>query len=355
MRHSENQKSEALGVQMNPYIQFRNIRFLVLMTLTFFVNFQIHAAYNFNLNLFEKEDGTLTTEDQSLPPWGGNAIDNIELKLLYQGVPIVELKGKYNKNNIEKQNIGLSHDTIKSKLPILEIKLCGYSEFENKGVEEEYFQTERLTLLRYYSYKGDNFRCKWFRPKNPSYNLKILSQDDGIPPYIGGFTFSSPSVNLEPQLKNTSLFLSLYYKKSLKNLSLFTKGLRKIDRPLVSGLYAALSDIIRLLESKNGEPLRAVTHEQIREQSRLIMLLATVFSETLENYSHLKELVPEMNYAIKQLENLANDLRMSLVGMKGLLDPVLNQLPLLLQWSKWNFLKFMIPLPLWDIAPTSVF
>ncbi len=116
------------------------------------------------------------------------------------------------------------------------------------------------------------------------------------------------SYNISEDMRPTARGLSSWYQIVSQRLNEFGNLIGKDERPHLTRLKQALADGISLMKDpsdKDGKKFRPVTSDRVREQARVILVLATVLNELLNNHDDRQDLKGQ----IEVLRNLSVQIR----------------------------------------------
>lgn len=126
--------------------------------------------------------------------------------------------------------------------------------------------------------------------------------------------------SITPILIKDANTLLAYYRSNLDTVYRLQGTIGKTFRPMAARLYSAILGIVKMMSSENEEnPLSGInsnisklpiTHDSIREQSRLIMVLAEVIVAMIKD-EYGDTTVPEIKNYIDSLLPLSSELRLA--------------------------------------------
>ena len=120
-----------------------------------------------------------------------------------------------------------------------------------------------------------------------------------------GVEIRGGSLNLPEDMKVASMSMMVSYQSALDQIEEFNLGIKNSDKRHLARLRGALTNTMKLMSDEKGLPVLPVTSEIVRENSRLIMVLATVINELLVDYAD----VGYLKVPIEILKNLATQIR----------------------------------------------
>ncbi len=150
------------------------------------------------------------------------------------------------------------------------------------------------------------------------FSLKNRDSSKNIGHSVSKVYVSPYMTSITPVLITDANTLLAYYRSNLDTVYRLQGTIGKTFRPMAARLYSAIYGIVKMMSSENEEnPLNGsnnnfsklpITHDSIREQSRLIMVLAEVIVAMIKD-EYGDTTVPEMKNYIDTLLPLSNELR----------------------------------------------
>jgi hypothetical protein len=217
----------------------------------------------------------------------------------------------------ESGNMGAVRVTITSgkivaNAPISAINICvNVSRYGFKDVKTQ--SSGRSTIISLDSIDTYLQNCSWVTINNDS---RLINFAGASSTYlkIGGITIRGGSLNLPEDMKAAGTPIIVSFQTALEKLTEFTGGIKKTDQRHIMRLKQALQNALTKFMDKDGNMILPVTHEVVRENSRLIMVLATVLNELLVDYDEVESLKVPIEY----LKSLSSQIRSAYGWNEGL-------------------------------------
>jgi hypothetical protein len=170
----------------------------------------------------------------------------------------------------------------------------------------------RVATLSTQYIRGGVKGCRGFQMS--ANNIRSVKLNAGNYFKICGIEIRGGSLNLPEDLKAAGTPLLVSYQTALQKLEDFNSGIKRSDQRHVVRLKQALQNAITKATDDKGNMSLPITHEIVRENSRLIMVLATVLNELLLDYDGVEHLKVPIEY----LKSLSTQIRQSYGWNEGL-------------------------------------
>lgn len=179
---------------------------------------------------------------------------------------------------------------------------------------------------------------------------------EGQPPgyAVSNIYVASTLTKITPILITDANTLLAYYRSNLDTVYRLQGTIGKTFRPMAARLYSAILGIVKMMSSENEEnPLSGtnsnisklpITHDSIREQSRLIMVLAEVIVAMIKD-EYGDTTVPEIKNYIDSLLPLSSELRLAFgweTGVAGKGSKVIASISTVIEESLKSFHEAVI-------------
>lgn len=133
-------------------------------------------------------------------------------------------------------------------------------------------------------------------------------------PHIQSIVLHVGALDLPNDLKASASSTANLLQFSLEQLNSFEANIKRTDRRHVVRLKKALTDTLALMVDDKGNQKLPVTHMTVQENVRLIMVLATVLNELLDDYSDIES----VKIQVTALTSLSKQIRDAYGWTEGL-------------------------------------
>jgi hypothetical protein len=200
---------------------------------------------------------------------------------------------------------------VTSNVPITEVEMCG----KNGRTSSNWELKENLVLVSNPSGKAvfslrssdGSINCSWMKVPN----VKTVSSGNSYSYLtVSKIKIAFGSYNISEDFRPAAGGLASWYQLVSQRLNEFEGKIKKSDRRHLSRLKTALADAVSGLKDptdKEGKRFRTITDDRVREQARVVMVLATVLNELLNDYDD----VPELQGSVTVLRNLSAQIRIA--------------------------------------------